>query len=290
MNPTKIIFVVVIYNCPVGKSKTINSLARSYKSFLLKSKENLREKIDLVIYDNSKKKSSYLKFNYLFNLHYFHDPKNSGLAKAYNLAFNQGIKNKSKWLILFDQDSTLPSNYFAELFKEIDEAQNLCVALVPKVFSNKNLISPCRVFFGGILRPLEKSYYGLNNRELFAIGSGTVISVVYLKKINGFNEAFWMDSLDRWLFDSINKNKCSVWVSDININHQLSVTNYDKYISTDRYRNIMKYESLFIKNYRSNLEVCIYKIRLIKRFFFLFFAFKNKKFAYMTFFHLIGKN
>jgi len=283
----KIAIVVVLYNCHIRKSKTINSLINSYKKFHVKNPKN---KIDLIIYDNSKKKSVYQNLKKLINTNYIHDRKNSGLSKAYNYALNYCIKNKSEWLILFDQDSTLPLNYFDQLYYEIKKSSNSCVAIVPKVLSNKSMLSPCKVFFGGILRPLSENYYGKNKKEVFAIGSGATILVTYLKEINGFNELFWMDSLDRWLFHTIEKDNYNIWISNIKIKHELSITNYDKYISCERYSNIMKYESIFIRNYRGKFEFYFYKIRLLKRFFFLLSSVKNKNFAYMTFNHLIGGN
>ena len=290
MNMTKIVIVIVLYNCQIRKSKTVNSLINSYKKFLLKNTKNPNNKIDLIIYDNGKKKSVYQGLKKLINTIYLHNPRNPGLAKAYNYALKYCENNGSEWLILFDQDSTLPLNYFDQLDCEISKSSNSCVAIVPKVLSNKLILSPCKVYFGGTLRPLSKNYYGKNKEEVFAIGSGAIISVTYLIGINGFNELFWMDSLDRWLFHTIRKDKYNIWISNITLKHELSITNYDKYISPDRYLNIMKYEAIFIRNYRNKFELYFYKIRLLKRIFFLLFTVKNKSFAYMTFNHLIGRS
>jgi len=284
----ELVLVVVLFNCELKKSKTLNSLIDSFKKF---QEDNLKasKKITLIIYDNSKTKLKTLNFEAPIKFIYFHDSNNSGLAKAYNHSLNYAIRNKSRWLTLLDQDSILPENYLSQLSLEILKVKESCVAIVPKVLSNNKLLSPCKVLFWGSLRPLDINFYGKNHREVFAIGSGVTVSVSYLKKINGFNEFFWLDSLDRWLFNSIKNNNFNVWISNIKINHELSITNYDQLVTETRYLNIMKYESFFIKNYRNKAEFYFYRIRLLKRFFYLLFFVKNKAFAKMTLVHLLGK-
>jgi len=40
------------------------------------------------------------------------DKENSGVSKAYNLANAMAVRNNRQWLLLLDQDTTMPENFF----------------------------------------------------------------------------------------------------------------------------------------------------------------------------------
>jgi GT2 family glycosyltransferase len=153
----------------------------------------------------------------------------------------------------------------------------------------KTIFSPTKVFFGGIVRTIDMRHRGICAfQNVFAIGSGCVIKVSFLQKIGGFNEVFWMDCLDRWLFLTINNMGGKVYVTDSIIDHEVSVMNYDKLMTEERYLNILNAETLFMKSYGSKIENYIFYSRLIKRAVYQLFTVSDKKYSLMTLRHLLS--
>jgi hypothetical protein len=93
--------------------------------------------------------------------------------------------------------------------------------------------------------------------------------------------------LDRWLYFTINKMGGKVYITRSVIEHDLSVMNYDEFMTEHRYRNILQYETLFMKTFKSRTEYCVFCLRLAKRVMYLYCTVNNKAYAYMTLSHLL---
>jgi GT2 family glycosyltransferase len=278
----KIIAISVLYKCEIKNSKTINSLIRNYNQNS-KSFENFK----LVIFDNgpfdqNDNLSLPFEFSYVIN------EDNPGLAVAYNYALDYGIINYFDWILLLDQDSVLPVNFIQELTDNLNLISEVSKikAVVPKMYYQNHFFSPSKVLYGGIHRPININARGIYPAEIFAIASGCLIKISFLKKIGGFNKLFWLDCLDRWLFLMIYKDGGGVFISDSKIEHDLSVLNYKDFINEERYENIMMHETLFIKIYKSYGENFIYSLRLISRAILFYFDRNKRKYSIATFQHL----
>jgi len=259
----KICAVVVLYTCLIKDSKTLNSLLLNFEKEV-----SLFEKFKLVIYDNGandQNASAKMPFGYI----YFHNPKNEGLAVAYNFALKEASDEGYDWLLLLDQDSFLPTNFVSQLFlhlTKVSENESI-TAIVPKMRYQNFIFSPSQILFGGISRPIDRNFIGIYTGNVFAIGSGSLVKVSFMNQVYGFNEFFWIDFLDRWLYKVISKSGGKVYVSDIIIDHELSILNYDKYMNEKRYLNIIKFETYYMKLYESRGENLVYYLRLVKRIF-----------------------
>ena len=44
-------------------------------------------------------------------INYLHDPENSGVSRAYNVGALHAKKNQRQWILLLDQDTTLPDTF-----------------------------------------------------------------------------------------------------------------------------------------------------------------------------------
>ena len=150
----------------------------------------------------------------------------------------------------------------------------------------KTFFSPAKDLFGGIIRPIDMRHKGICAFKVFATGSGSAIKVSFLQSIGGFNELYWLDCLDRWLFSTINNMGGKVYVSDSIVDHELSILNYDKFMDEQRYYNILKYEAIFMKSFHSKADNYLYYLRLLKRTVNLFITVKNKRYSLMTLRHL----
>ena len=275
--------VLVIYNCKIEEAKTLTSLLRNYE----KSPRAFRN-FRLIIYDNSLLEHaihSKIPFEHL----YVHD-RNNSLSVAYNYALYEAIKTSCDWLLMLDQDSSLPEDFIDNLSCDLStiHEDTTVTAVVPKMCFQNVIFSPTTILFGGIVRAIDIRHKGICMfKNACAIGSGSVINVSFLQKVGGFNEMFRMDCLDRWLFYTINKMGGKVYVTDSIIEHELSVMNYDKYMNKERYLNILNAETLFMKSYGSQIENYIFYLRLIKRTVYQFLNVSDKKYSKMTICHLM---
>ena len=193
-------------------------------------------------------------------------------------------------LLLLDQDSSLPSDYLTSLLERIRKVSpnESVVAIAPRIFQKTTPISPAKTFYGGIMRPIKFSHEGIFNSKIFAIGSCSTIRVSFLQMINGFNEKFWLDSLDRWLYHTIEMHGKFVYVFNSVVQHQLSIIDFDRLQNPNRYSNIMEYETLFMRSYKTEIENYIYYLRLINRGIYLWIFTKDKAYSKLTFKHLLG--
>lgn len=277
----KILILLVIYRKLPSESSTLTSLLESYKSSYF-----IYDNLELIIFDNTESIRS-IDINIPFEFQYISNGINLGLAEAYSFGLKYAFENKFEWMVLLDQDSILPNNYLKKLNGELERIgdEKIC-AVLPRIISLNKIISPCNEFLGGILRPIDKNKAGIAV-NLFGIGSGAVINVNLFNKI-GVNLDYHLDGLDRWIFESFNKLKYKFHISNIYIEHELSVMCLKKYMNIDRYKNILRYEYKFLNENRSGFDLLIYNLRLILRVIILLIS-NNYKYSKLNLKHLLRK-
>ncbi|MED4225106.1 glycosyltransferase [Neobacillus cucumis] len=268
----KVTAVMVLYKQTVEESKTFQTV----KNTLFSQHEH---ELEFIIYDNSPEQQSFHPDDHGgVPIQYVHDPRNLGIAVAYNFALSSALKNGSDWLLLLDHDTQLTNEYVRELncLQGLDAD---VVAVVPKISSNGTLISPV---FSRYLRPLqgEQPESGLQLEPVMAINSASVIRVEFLKQLGGFNKDFRLDYLDHWLFHEIFTKSRKVWVLKAVLEHELSVMDYSQ-VSLGRYQSILDSEIKFYQNYKMDLYPS-YRKQLVMRFLKQVLLVKNKKIAMYT--------
>lgn len=266
--------VIVLYNQKIEECKTVitlNNLGLDSEVF----KES-----EVIIYDNSPNQQS-LSSELLdspWNFTYFHDPRNLGIAIAYNFAFEMAKQHGSEWLLLFDHDTQVTQSYVDALFN-LDHIEKEIVSVVPKVICNDVMISPV---FSDTLRPLsiEKPIEGIQEKPVMAINSGSLLRVSFLEEISGFNTKFPLDYLDHWIYHEIYSKGYKVMLLPEVLDHELSVMDY-RNVSLKRYKSILDSELYFYKNYKSDLFPA-YRTQLVKRLMKQILLVSNKKIALYT--------
>jgi GT2 family glycosyltransferase len=229
--------VVVLYQRAVSESATCASL----------SAQRFSESGDLfLIYDNSPQ-SGLGPFPIGWEV--VCDSTNGGLFAAYSYAISRAKAAGCPWLLLLDQDTELPSDFLVTIHKSLKlwQAKPDVVAVVPIVKSGDRQLSPIlpRLWRDNafILRDVIETSW------LMAINSGTCLRVDFLESIGGFSKEFWLDYLDHWLFKMIHNLGKSVYVSNISLQHDLSVANMNKGMTLQRYRNVLGAERKFTNTY-----------------------------------------
>jgi GT2 family glycosyltransferase len=272
--------VVVFYKQKIEASKTFSSLKDT-----LKSRTESTTGLEFILYDNGPEQQPFQSGEYDgASFTYVHDPRNLGIATAYNFAWSAAREKGSEWLLLLDHDTELTDEYMDQLFKISSQTESVA-AIVPQIKSKDVVISPV---YSSQIRPLqgEKPGPGLQEIPVMAINSGALIKVAFLDEIGGFNPDFSLDYLDHWLFNEIYKRGRKVWVTDLFLEHDLSVMDYSQ-VSFNRYKSILDSEIRFYKDHKPELFQP-YKTQLAKRFLKQLVLVKNKKIAGYTFKRLIS--
>lgn len=269
----KTTIVMVVYKQKLEQSRTFQTMQST-----LFTKGRLKDEVHVIIYDNSPEPQSVPR-EYADVFTYKHDPRNLGIAVAYNYAWQAAKQHNSEWLILLDHDTELTQAYADEILSLEKIDRNQVAAVVPKIVCNEIMISPV---FSDTLQPLKdvRPETGIQHRSVMAINSGSAINMLFLNKIGGFNEEFPLDFLDHWLFHEMYEQGYKSFVLDVTLEHELSVMNYDT-VSLQRYKSILGSEMHFYKNYKKSL-LKRYKRQLLLRTVKQLVFVKNKSIAFHT--------
>lgn len=269
----RIQIVVVLYKCNITQSESLQSIE--------KIKNDLTElfDLDILVYNND----SQIKILPHSNHQIYNSPTNSMLVGAYNYALNLALNKQIKWLLLLDQDTTLTTQYFealhTSLSKETTE-NTACVA--PIITNNGKQLSPVK--YSPILGPkwfLTPASPGIYNCCLFAFNSATLINTSAISSIGGFPTEFPLDDLDICYFYRLYQKKYTTHVMPSTIEHQLSVLDYAKNMTPERYQSILDSDKLMAKEIGTTAQIAL-TIRVLIRAIMQLFSYTKRKYVKQT--------
>ena len=272
---TRIVAVVVLYKRRPESSETINSLAAVFES----DPELLRS-IRVLIWDNSPTAIDPVRLP--FACDYKHAGRNVGTSGAYNKAMEFADAQGSPWLLLLDQDTAISKELLPRMLEYSYLLQDSpeVGSVVPFIYSHAQLVSPRFLLSFNRTPQIPLTMNGICRKKAFAINSSTLVRVAALKEIGGYSEEFWLDLSDVYAFHAMYlKGRYIYLASDLVLQHSLSGMDYDKEMTTERYRNFLAAESAFVDLYSSPLEQAAQLFRLFVRIFWQYRRFKNKAFA-----------
>jgi rhamnosyltransferase len=121
-----------------------------------------------------------------------------GVAGAYNRGLERLIEKGCQLLFIFDQDSTIPEDYFLRMLDSCLALGNSCFLIGPKVFDiNVNRYLPAHLVHGFGVRavPITDEKHGLV-RCSSIITSGSVLSAETYRTLGPFREDYFIDHVD----------------------------------------------------------------------------------------------
>lgn len=162
---------------------------------------------NVLVYLNSpikKKLSNHKIFSNKF-IHIDGNKINNGLSKAYNDFLERCIKKNIKFLLILDQDSIFPF-YINSSFSFLNykyfpkDAALISLKIVPKNYSIYN----------------QEEYSDSENKvnfieTQFAINSGSIIDVIKIKELGGYDQTFFVDRVDKDICKKIEKSKYKIY-------------------------------------------------------------------------------
>lgn len=277
----QILAVVVRYKMSLGDSQTMQSLARIFAT-----RPHLLERVGVLLWDNSPAALDHSTAP--FPVIYRHSPENLGVSGAYNRAMAIAEAEGCRWLILLDQDTTLPEHYLSRMLQLTDELESRddIAAIAPFLTDKDCNISPRRLMFNRI-RQIRSPFEGVHPGRVYAANSGTVIRVSALREIGGFNEDFWLDLSDVVAFHLLYERGRLLYIAgDLRVPH---CCNHDGSMSPQRYMNFIAAEGAYWDLYRRPSERLVQNGRLLLRVARQFLGYRDKTYSRITLLHFLRR-
>jgi GT2 family glycosyltransferase len=228
-----ILALVVVYGIPPTESPAVSSIRNSAKTGV-----NLRT----LIWDNSLQRiQDDLPEVGWGDMAWVHTPENLGMAAIYNAVISDRLR-QHEHLLLLDQDTRLPENFFEVAALAI--VQNPSVALfLPMVRAHARWVSPLYAALGWGRYWRQPQAGLLSSRHLGAINSGMIIAASYLQKqFVGYNRNLRFYGTDTYFMLEYRRQNKWAFILDTIIDHDLS------FFSTSTEGKVVKFREMRYAN------------------------------------------
>jgi len=269
--------VLVRYQIPLAESPTFRGLQEA-----LRAQPDLARQLAVMIWDNSP--AALTPSQQPPGLFYRHAHANLGPAGAYNEAMQYALARGDDWMLLLDQDTAITSDFLTTMLRHANQLalQTRIAAIAPTVRVRGLVVSPRRQRFNSHCQ-YPAAEIGIAPGEAFAINSGCLIRVAALRKIGGFSTDFWLDYSDMYVFHQFFLHGLKVWrATDAELQHDMSIMDYDRLMTPWRYRNYSFAEGAFNDLYKGRLENTVQTLRLFVRAVKQRFKYRNPAFSRIT--------
>jgi glycosyltransferase involved in cell wall biosynthesis len=252
--------VIVLYGMTPEESPAFHSLIQA------RIQAAQRVCVSIILWDNSPPLQ--LPAHLPEDVVYHPDPRNPGLAFAYNRALEIAARQKSQWLITLDQDTSVPRDYLLLM----GSAARLCAchpevgAIVPQIAVGNKRLSPHRFALGAIPRWYRPGFRGAPDELVSAFNSGAMLRVDALRQIGGYDPRFPLDHSDIVMFRNLHEHGKRVYIEGaIQLQHEFSMIDMNRRMSEGRYRRGLLTETAFWDLYMNWLAGCERTARLALR-------------------------
>ena len=259
----RVLAVIALYKRSPEQSQTLVSLGVAFG----RHPEALKS-FHVLVWDNSP--TALTSPDTGFASDYFHSSKNVGTSGAFNGAMELAEKMGISWLLLLDQDTTIPEEFVPKIAAYAQQfAHNREVAaVVPLLWCRGQMISPNHLGSYYRVLPVPRTCHNTCfKKQVFACDSASLMRVSALREAGGYDETcFGSTFSDIYVFAAFYRNGRSVYIaSDLQLEHSLSIMDYGNQLTPERYRNFLAAEGAFLLLYRSRQDNVALTIRLLAR-------------------------
>lgn len=255
-----ILATMVRYNTPLSDSQTVQGICDALAGDI-----RLRRAYSFLIWDNSPEELSMPRLPIAFA--YKHSRSNLGVSGAFNNAMKYAYSHGDDWLLLLDQDTEVTASFLRSMLhwtRRLESHREIAL-IAPTVRVGDSIVSPRRYLFNH-----HRAYPGANPGiapgNPFAINSGCIVRTSALSEIGGFSLDFWLDYSDIELCHRFYLRGYKLWrATDAELQHQMSIMDYDRLMTAARYTNYAYAETAFNDLYKGRLENLAQTLRLLVR-------------------------
>ena len=256
----KILAVVVRYNTPFEESQTLVGIGAA-----LAANPDLAKQYHLFVWDNSPQALPEPPLPIPYTTH--HATVNLGVSGAYNSALAHALEQGGTWMLLLDQDTTITAEFLRRMLAHSValETREEIAAIAPTVRTRGVVISPLRQLFNRN-RPYAAGAPTVAQGEATAANSGCLVRVSALAGIGGYDTNFWLDYSDMYVFHRFFLAGKKVWLAtDVELEHELSIMDYDRLMTPWRYRNFSYAETAYNDLFKGRIEGLVQSARVFVR-------------------------
>jgi GT2 family glycosyltransferase len=225
--------VIVTYGERGCETKAFTSLAACAQA----------DAVTLLVYDNSPTPLPPIR-PFPGRMHYVSNPQNGGLVAAYNHALECATQCGATWLLLLDQDTSVPRSYLTMFGRHRGSMTTDVVAAAPHVYAGKTPASPKAMVYGRPRLDVPALSRGIPSRTIVAINSGLFVKVDFLRSIGGFPSRYWLDAVDFWFSAMVSLEGKQFYLLPSVLHHELSVRSLTS-IRLERWKSITESDATF---------------------------------------------
>lgn len=258
-----ILFIIVSYKEYYYDSETFKSLIKSFDYYRGKS-----QILNVFIGDNTDIKNWEINKVTFENINIIYNKfENIGISKVYNKGVDLAIRNNLEWVVLLDQDTSLPTN-FCEVYAQSILEDNKVFIKVPKVYlkDKHRLLSPAKYigYRSFLIKKIESGVQELKNISF--INTGILVNISLFKKVRGYNEKIKLDFSDHDFVYRLKKQTSKYELLDIKLEQNFSSITDTKEQSLKRYEIYLENLDEFYKHKRNKFFIFINAdlLRLLK--------------------------
>jgi len=210
-----LLIIIVIYNTSLEDCESFQSVNRMKDEY---------SDLNLFVYDNSNQPQKINSYKGI-SISYIHDRLNSGVSMAYNQGVSYAKKMDKRWVLLLDQDTTLPATLLYEYQKALLGFPDIKLFAPILVLKNKKIFSPSRYRFkrGFYLKGISEGIHSLY--RICPVNSGMLINVEAFLSVNGYNDKVKLDFGDFQFIERFRKLYPNFYV--LNVECQQDFSNDD---------------------------------------------------------------
>lgn len=257
---SRILIVVVRYRTLLEDSAVMQTLARCFAE-----DSTLAETYSTLVWDNSVELQAVPTLP--FPLEYRHTGANVGVSGAYNYAMEQASQRGYSWLLLLDQDTTLPAGFLTGMrdYARRFEADGKIAAVAPTVLMGGIPVSPKITSRWGASVDPEPDFCGIVEREMIMMNSGLLLRVAALRQVGGYSMDFWLDFSDRYVCHMLSRQGFHAWLAnDLRLEHHVSLMGGEGSTSPARYENLIGAQDAYFTLYKSLPRNVVFFLRLLR--------------------------
>ena len=157
--------------------------------------------VRLLVIDNSDAQHTQNQDVLADSIIYVRNPSNLGLSRSYNRVID--MSEASDWIFWSDDDTVFSEDYLENVYRRAQDGASPLIAGVVRT-QEDSVMSP---FFRGIWpRPFAPAE-GSIIQGAVCINSGLCVRRALYDTVGKYSEAQFMDMLDYWLFDELQKRE-----------------------------------------------------------------------------------
>jgi GT2 family glycosyltransferase len=257
-----VLAVIVLYKMKASESASFRTLRAAIPCL-----ENGQADIKILLYDNTPGGQDIGVLP--ASVEYRADLANGGLATAYNYALELAEKDGFDWLLTLDQDTRLPTDFLQKFCEAamFVAPMHTVAAIVPCISSDGRALSPFTLMKRWTLtRNIPDGFVGIPLGNVYAVNSASMIKVVGLKAVGGYDPRFPLDFSDLAIYHRLHCNNLRVFVAgNIHVDHEVSGYDLKNRSNPVRYEDTYRAEEAAYDEWMGCLARVVLTARLVHR-------------------------